>query len=370
MRKASANDMDKKTCKKLKNKIRNLCIAAVCLAMLCACGVQPPQQATEPVPEVAEPIPEAVEPVQEAAEPDIYDLPLFDSLPEEDSAIDPAFWVAESPNGGKVYLFGSIHVADETAYRLPKRIMDAYLESSALAVEVDTVAYTADEKTRKSDEARTTYPDGDTLRDHIDPFLYEELEAYLAAHTDDPQLLPSLENRMPCIWLSALSEIESTAAGLSAELGIDRHFLEIAHAQGKQILEIESPASQYDALNQIPDKAYEILLGVSIQTADAAGDSLRATYAEWKAGTLQSTNNEEALAGDTSDYAAAISEYDRVILTDRSAVMAAAARSYLDEGKKVFLVVGTEHLLGSSGVIAQLKAAGYDVTQLGGTEDR
>lgn len=357
--------MDKKTGKRQKTKIRNVFIAAVCLAMLCACGVQPTQQAAEPVQEAVEPVQEAE---QSPAEPDVYDLPLFDSLPKEDSAIDPAFWVAESPNGGKVYLFGSIHVADETAYRLPKRIMDAYLESSALAVEVDTVAYTADEDARKSDEARTTYPDGDTLRDHIDLFLYEELEAYLTAHADDPQLLPSLEDRMPCIWLSALSEIESTAAGLSAELGIDRHFLELAHAQGKQILEIESPASQYDALNQIPDKAYEILLGVSIQTADTAGDSLRATYAEWKAGTLQAANDGEAVEGDMSELAAALSEYDRVILTDRNAVMAAAAGSYLDEGKKVFLVVGTEHLLGSSGVIAQLKAAGYDVTQLGGAE--
>ena len=234
------------------------------------------------------------EPLQETAEQsavfDIYDLPLFDDLPKEYSTIDPAFWVAESQNGGRVYLLGSIHVADETAYRLPKPIMDAYLESDALAVEVDMISYADDEMARRSDEERTTYSDGDMLRNHIDPLMYEQIQEYISNHTDDPQLLPSLENRMPCIWLSALTDIEDAAAGLSPELGIDQHFMQLAHAQGKEIIEIESSASQYDALNRIPDKAYEFLFSSYIyQTADTAGDSLKDTYAAWKSGTLQAS---------------------------------------------------------------------------------
>lgn len=342
--------------------MRLLCVIVLCLTMLCSCGVQPPQQSEKPRREVSE----------QPAVSNIYDLPLFDELPKDYSTADPAFWVVESQNGGKVYLLGSIHVADETAYRLPKTIMDAYLESDALAVEMDIVSYAADETAQKSDEERTTYTDGDTLRNHIDPLVYEQLQEYLSNHTGDPQLLPSLEKRKPCIWLSALADIEDAAAGLSPEFGIDRHFLQIAHAQGKEIMEIESSASQYDAMNRIPDKAYEFLFSSYIyQTADTAGDSLKSTYTAWKSGQLQGSVEmvgDEAAGGDASGYAAALSDYYRIIFAERNAVMADAAKSYLDDGKKVFFIVGTEHLLGSNGVIAHLEADGYHLSQLGGTE--
>lgn len=354
---------DNRICKRQRTiEMRVLCVVILCLTMLCSCRVQPPQQSEGPW----------QEDVELHATSNIYDLPLFDNLPKDYSTADPAFWVAESQNGGKVYLLGSIHAADETAYRLPKRIMDAYLESNALAVEMDIVFYNTDEIAQKSDLERTTYTDGDTLRNHIDPLMYEQLREYISNNTDDPQLLLSLENRKPCIWLSALSDIEGTVAGLSPEFGIDRHFLQIAHAQKKEIIEIESSAAQYDAMNRIPDKAYEFLFSLYIfQTADTAGDLLKDTYAEWKSGTLQASNeiiDDEAAYRGASAYAATLSDYYRILFTERNAVMADAAKSYLDDGKKVFFVVGAEHLLGSDGVIAHLKADGYHISQLGGIE--
>lgn len=200
--------------------------------------------------------------------------------------------------------------------------------------------------------------------------MYEKLQKYISNNTDDTQLLPSLKNRKPCIWLSTLVDIENAAVGLYPEFGIDRHFLQIAHAQKKEIIEIESSASQYDAMNRIPDKAYEYLLSIHIfMTEDVAGSSLKDTYAEWKSGTLQASSEgigTEATDGDSSSYSAALSEYYRILFTERNAVMADAAKSYLDDGKKVFLIIGAEHLLGNDGVIEHLKADGYTLSQLGG----
>lgn len=364
------NKVDKRCKRQRTIEMRALCVVALCLTMLSACGVQPKESRQEAV--------------EQPVVSNIYDLPLFDNLPKDYSNVDPAFWVAESQNGGKVYLLGSIHAADETAYRLPKHIMDAYLESDALAVEMDIVSYSTDETAKKADKERTTYPDGDTLRNHIDPLIYAQLEEYISNNADDPQLLSSLENRTPAAWLTPLSDIEDAAAGLSTEFGIDWHFLELAHAQNKEILEIESSASQCDALNRIPDKAYELLFSSYIyQTEDTAGDALRETYAAWKSGTLQRSieiidddTDSKAADGivnntaddDISDCMAALYEYDRILITERNAVMADAAKSFLDDGKKVFLVVGADHLLGSDGVIALLEADGYHISQLGGAE--
>ena len=167
-----------------------------------------------------------------------------------------------------------------------------------------------------------------------------------------------------------MTDIEDAASGLSPELGIDQHFMELAHAQGKEIIEIESSASQYDALNRIPDMAYEFLFSSYLyQPGETAGDSLKATYDAWKSGALQASMEiigEEAAAGDASGYGSAISEYYRILFTERNAVMTDAAESYLDDGKKVFLTVGAEHLLGSEGVVALLEADGYHLSQLGG----
>lgn len=336
-----------------------LCACVWCLTMLCACGTQPSRTVGDAAQEASEP-PAVFDP---------YDLPLFDELPENHSAIDPSFWAAESQNGGKVYLLGSIHTADKTAYRLPQHIMDAYLNSDALAVEVDILAYAADPSAQRADAEQTTYPDGDTLQNHIAPALYLQLVRFIQDNAKDPQTPASLENRRPCIWLSALAEIEADAAGLSPQLGIDRHFLELAHAQEKEIIEIESSASQYDALNRVSDTAYEVLFSQYVfQTPEHLGEAVRVTYDQWKAGELRGSPEAEdgELYAEVSDEAAAMADYMRILFTDRNAVMTDRVETFLDAGQTVFCLIGAEHLLGSGGVIARLEADGYRLTRLGG----
>ena len=300
---------------------------------------------------------------------DPYTLPVFEALPEDYAAIHPAFWVAESPNGEKAYLFGSIHLADETAYRLPQAIMDAYLESDALAVEIDVLAYEADAAAQEANRGLTTYPEGDSLAAHIDPLIYEQLVKFLEENAKDPELLPSLEHRKPSIWLSALTEIEGEAAGLSAEFGIDEHFLGMAHAEGKEIIEIETPTSQYEALDRVPDKMYEILFEQYIYAEpEHLGDALLATYAEWKTGELLGTEPADTAPGTSglSEAEAAVAEYDRVLYTERNLVMAEAIKAALADGKTLFCTVGADHFLGSQGVVALLEAEGYTVSRISG----
>ena len=341
-----------------------LCALLLCVSLLCSCGKDKPQGSAG---NTGTGVGTGAGTGADAAS--VYELPMFDELPETYAEITPAIWKAESPNGGVLYLFGSIHVADETAYRMPQQIMDAYLASDALAVEVDTLAMKEDEARMESLKELTTYPDGDCLQNHIDPMIYDEMVEFLKNYSDDPEVLSKLKNRMPCIWLTELGVPEDAAAGLSADYGIDDHFMKLAHAQGKEIIEIESAESQYKMLNSLPDMAYEYLFASSVQTPDTLGQSLRQLYEQWKTGTIEASTDSSADAAaveeDPFGYAAAVAEYNRLAFTDRNVTMANAAKSYLDAGKKVFFVVGTEHLLGSTGVIASLEAEGYTVARIG-----
>ena len=48
--------------------------------------------------------------------------------------------VTKNDSETKIYLFGSIHVADERAYPLPEIVMNAYNSSDSLAVEFDLIS--------------------------------------------------------------------------------------------------------------------------------------------------------------------------------------------------------------------------------------
>ena len=304
---------------------------------------------------------------QEVNNLDIYDSSVFDNLPKTEANINPILYLAESENGGKVYILGSIHCADESSYQLPSYIMDAYKNSDALAVEIDIVSYRNDKEAQQKDEEIITYKNNDNLSKHIDPVIYSGIVEFIKNNSEDITVLESLKNKKPCAWLSELSNIECEKAGLSNEFGIDDYFLNLAHNDNKEIVEIESSSSQYEALNKISDIAYEILFSeYAFADDDNIDESLRLTYEEWKKGEIQSTSDiDDAIVyEDLSEEDKAIIDYINILYIDRNVIMANKIKSFLNEGKNVFCTVGTEHLLGNKGIIETLKKEGYVVSKV------
>ena len=74
------------------------------------------------------------------ADPDaastIRDEVLKGATPEKPAT--PLFYQITAPEGGKMWLIGTIHVGDRRTSHLPQEIYDALLASDALAVEIDT----------------------------------------------------------------------------------------------------------------------------------------------------------------------------------------------------------------------------------------
>ena len=58
---------------------------------------------------------------------------------------------------------------------------------------------------------------------------------------------------------------------------------------------------------------------------------------------------------------AAMEEYDRLMFTERNALMADSLMKYMSEGRRVFFVVGCAHMLGDDGIVALLRENGYKV---------
>ena len=112
-------------------------------------------------------------------ESDIYESITDEPLPDRADAEPPTpvFYEVTSEDGGKMYLFGTIHVGDDRTGHLPRVILDAFDSADALAVEFDTDSFDDlikdDEKLQKKLAEAYYYTDGSTIKDHVDEEILE-----------------------------------------------------------------------------------------------------------------------------------------------------------------------------------------------------
>ena len=273
--------------------------------------------------------------------------------------------VASKDSKGKLYLFGSIHAADDLIYPLPSFVTDAFDKSDYLAVECDIVAYEKDLKKQIEMSADLTYTDGTTIQDHIDQDTYEKCKVFLKANNSYMSVYDSMK---PSVWMSLMDNIVLSKSGLSTGNGLDRHFLNKAKKDKKEILEVESVESQMEMLSGFSDDIMNLLLkSYTTQTLDEQVNSLRELFFAWKAGDIDKIydlGNGESDSKISEEEAALYEEYNKQMLTNRNNLMVEKAEQYLSENKKCFYVVGAMHMIGNDGIVEQLKAKGYDVKRI------
>lgn len=277
----------------------------------------------------------------------------------------PAMWEVTNPEtGGKIYLFGSIHVAEESLYPFDEEIMQAFSSTDFLAVEFDLLAFSEDAALQIELSEQMMYRDGRTITDEIDEAVINKAAKALVKAEMSPELPEEYMKRMrPYVWQSLLSEAATKKAALSSDHGVDRHFLALAREQKKEILEIESAESQLTLLNEVPPETVALLLEEA-SDVDRNGESTRRLYAIWKTGDTEAllAYAEGEGEGTYSEAELALLEaYNDKLVTQRNNLMADAADGYLQDGKTVFYVVGALHMVGEDGIVAQLIQRGYSV---------
>src|SRR5207247_2855011 len=86
-------------------------------------------------------------------------------------------WKNTGPNGGTLYLGGSVHALHKTDYPLPAAYTRALDASSRLVFEDDPKAVSREEKELLR---AGTYPTGDNLKNHVDRRTYAYLRGFFA----------------------------------------------------------------------------------------------------------------------------------------------------------------------------------------------
>lgn len=248
-----------------------------------------------------------------------------------------------------IYLLGSIHVGSPDMFPLDERITAAYEESEIVAFEIDMNNIDPMELMKYM-----TYSDGTKLKDKISADRYDKIKAVLV-EVGMPEMV--FERFKP--WAAAITAQQMVLAseGFDESNGIDNHFLEKATATGKPIRELETAAFQLGLFEEF-DKVGDSFIDYSLES-NGSTEELKRMIKAWKEGNKDELNS--IINGSRDDYPEFEEMFDKII-NKRNDNMTKTVEEWLEEGKTIFVVVGSGHLIGESGIINQLsKKEGYEI---------
>jgi len=259
-------------------------------------------------------------------------------------------WKVTGPDGGTLYLGGSIHALHSADYPLPAAYNRAFDASTRIVFE-------ANPKDIKGGGKRFLkaglYPKGDSLKNHVDPRTYKYLCRFFG-------LLKVPEEKFAAYrpWLLAMMLQAPELHGLSGELGVEGFLGKRAQKNSKPVSGLESLPEGVEIFSRLSERESEaFLLLTFIPAAPGSSDAARLTDA-WRRGDV------EFLARIDTEAFRDFPSLEERIINARNRNWIPKIESYLRSGQTYFVVVGAGHMGGPHGLLGLLRARGYKIEQL------
>jgi uncharacterized protein YbaP (TraB family) len=265
------------------------------------------------------------------------------------NAASGCVWKVTGPNGGTLYIGGSIHALRSTDYPLPGAYNRAFDASTRLALEVEPRAL---ESSSAALLRAGKYSGNDSLKNHVDPRTYDYLKRVFGL-----MKVPEEKFSKYRPWLLALMLDSPGSRGFSDDLGVDQFITNRARANGKPVVGLESPSEHNAVFSGLSDRQSEALLLVQFIPAGNNGGNDRMMNA-WRRGDV------EALASSTHAAYSDFPAFGDRLLGGRNRRWAPKLEGFLKSGQTYFVVVGAAHLGGSDGLLALMRARNCKVEQL------
>ncbi len=274
------------------------------------------------------------------------------------SVTHPALWkvtpTAElATDSTTAYLFGSIHLGNKTMYPLAEPIMAAFQQSEYLVVELDITAINPIEVGSLLLE-KGMYSGAETLENALSPATWIALKRALTRHQLSAE---SFTKHRPWLVAVMLSSLEFQRAGYDEAHGIDNYFLEQAKGH-KSIIELESFTEQMDMFTQFSPREQEAFLIATVRELEQGTQYIESLVAAWMKGDEQTLNR---LMIETMKLDPTQAPVYDVFVKNRNIKMAHKIDQLLKENKKLFIVVGSLHIVGEDGLVRLLANRGYQV---------
>jgi uncharacterized protein YbaP (TraB family) len=256
-------------------------------------------------------------------------------------------WKVTSPQGGTLYLGGSVHALRSSDYPLPAPYLRAFDASSRLVFETDPKSMAA---AAKGLIKAGQYRKGDSLKNHVDPRTYAYVRRFFALRN-----VPEEKFNTYRPWL--IDVMLESPPNENYELGVERFLRRRALAARKPITGLESVEEHiapFVGLNDREGEALLLIYFINMGRADSASGNL---IDAWRRGDADALARLLRVA--YQDFPAFA---DRII-TQRNRRWIPKIEGYLKSGQTYFVVAGAGHMGGSEGVVPLLRARGYTIEQ-------
>ena len=276
--------------------------------------------------------------------------------------LTPAMWKVENGTGNYIYMMGTIHVGDDSVNSMPEYVEDAYNWCDSIAVEANISEYLNDTSKAASLASSLIYTDGTTIKDHISEETYNAAVERLKQFN---MYQPTYDYMIPYMWMSILSTTMADNTGLSYYKGVDMAFINRATNDNKNIIEVESITFQLDLFKSFSDELGELLISQMLDPdyENYVNIITVALFNRWKTGTVgDDLIDSSTFKSSNPEIVPLIEEYNNKLLSSRNTNMAKTVEQYVDNGDKVFFMVGILHFYGENGIIELLRKDGYTVT--------
>lgn len=252
-----------------------------------------------------------------------------------------------------IYLGGTVHLLRTSDYPLPQGYNMAYENSDVLTFETDTKSL-QDPAMGQKMMAQGMYQDERTLKTVLVDSIYEKLGAAFEKYN-----LPfaMMQKMKPALAVTTLSAMSMQKMGMNAE-GVDMYFTNKAVVDKKEIQQLESVDDQIMRLTSMADGNENEFVNYSLKGLEDMKGEMTALIDNWKNGTsdkmLEELKNMQAEYPDTY----------KSLLVERNNNWMPQIFSYLENGTRAFVLVGSLHLYGEAGLLNLLKKQGCQIEQL------
>jgi len=261
-------------------------------------------------------------------------------------------WKVQS-GANVMYLAGSVHALTADAYPLNPAYQRAFDASSALVEEID-LAQADPLAGGLGLLAKGMYTDGRTFNSAVS----KETAALVAEKLKGtPLALELIQPMKPWMVTLMLEALGAQSAGLDPELGLDKHFYNLATDGRKQVIGLETVEYQIDRFDKMPDAMQEQLLRSELAEMETEKTSLRTLLTAWQGGDAPAI--EKMLLMSFTDNPAAYNS----LITERNRNWMPQLEACLKRSSPCFVIVGAAHIVGPQGLLALLRQRGYRIEQ-------
>jgi uncharacterized protein YbaP (TraB family) len=260
--------------------------------------------------------------------------------------------------GDRVLMIGgTLHMLSERDYPLPQEFEQAYRRADSLVLESD-IGATNSPAFQNELAQKLTYPEGQSLRQHLSKEAYQALEAHCKSRGIS---VTALDQFKPPLIAISLSVLELQRMGMTA-VGVDNYFYSRAHADRKSVVGLESAAQQLDFLVNMGAGRDDELILSTIQEMETAASVMAQVKSAWRGGDEQLLEA-AALAPLRADFP----DIYQTLVVQRNEDWLGQIEKMLGTREVELILVGAAHLVGNQGLLDELRERGYRVEPFSGS---